>query len=146
MNVDTFGAYVRAELEHWGGVFALHRDCEYLGHRSKDMLALLMEFGGEMPPRVVGFKPLEIDLRAQVIEDAVADMARFNKERACIMRAYYCGRGRRAHERKDTAEQLVRRALNWPTYSISRDRWFREHAEGFAEVRGWLRAQGVAAA
>lgn len=142
MNVDTFGAYVRAELEHWGRVYALHRDCEYLGHKSKDMLALLMEHGGEMPPKVTGFKPLEVDMRAQAIEDAVADMARFNPERACIMRAYYCGKGRRAHERREIGEALVRRVLAWPGYTLSRSRWFAEHAEGVAEVRGWLRAKG----
>lgn len=92
-QVDTFGVYVRAELEHWGREFALHRDCEYLGHRSKDMLALLIEHGGEMPPRVTGFKPMEFDLRAQRIEDAIADIARWNVERASIMRGYYCGLG-----------------------------------------------------
>ena len=42
MQVDTFGAYVRAELEHWGREFALHRDVDYLGHHSKNVLQVLM--------------------------------------------------------------------------------------------------------
>lgn len=137
-TIDTFGVYVRAELEHWGNEFALHRDCEYLGHRSKDRLALLIEFGGEMPPRVTGFKPLEIDLRAQRIEDIIADMARWNKERASIMRGYYCGLGRKAFERREVAEGMIRRILHRPDYHLSRQRFFGEHEIGFAEVRGHL--------
>ncbi len=50
-TVDTFGVYVRAELEHWGEEFALHRDCAYLGHVSKNMLQVLIDHRGEMPPR-----------------------------------------------------------------------------------------------
>ncbi|MET4680593.1 hypothetical protein ABIA72_002233 [Stenotrophomonas rhizophila] len=32
MQVDTFVAYVRAELEHWRREYALQRDCDYLGY------------------------------------------------------------------------------------------------------------------
>lgn len=46
MQVDTFGAYVRAEWGHWGREFALHRDCDYLGHHSKNVLQILIEHRG----------------------------------------------------------------------------------------------------
>lgn len=106
-QVDTFGLYVRAELEHWGREFALHRDYDYLGHVSKNMLQILIEHRGEMPPPNVGYKPLEIDLRAQRIEDIVAEIARSNLPMACVLRAYYCGMGRRKVERYETAQMLL---------------------------------------
>lgn len=106
-QIDTFGAYVRAELEHWGREFALHRDYEYLGHVSKNMLQVLIEHRGEMPPPNIGYKPLETDTRAQRIEDIVADIARGNPSMACVLRAYYCGMGRRKVERYETAQLLL---------------------------------------
>ncbi|XQA74617.1 hypothetical protein ACM9XA_03510 [Xanthomonas sacchari] len=109
-QVDTFGLYVRAELEHWGREFALHRDYDYLGHVSKNMLQILIEHRGEMPPPNVGYKPLEIDLRAKRIEDIVADIARSNLPMACVLRAYYCGMGRRKVERYETAQMLLANA------------------------------------
>ncbi len=107
MQVDTFGLYVRAELEHWGVEFALHRDCEYLGHHSKNLLSVLIEHQGEMPGRVQGFKPLETDMRAQKIEDLIMEMSRQSVTLGCVMRAYYCGRGRRNNERWETANLLL---------------------------------------
>lgn len=106
-QIDTFGAYTRAELEHWGREFSLWRDCEYLGHHSKNMIHVLIEHQGEMPPPNVGYKPLETDLRAQRIEDIVADMARVNLSMAICLRAYYCGSGRRKVERFETALMLL---------------------------------------
>lgn len=140
-NVDTFGAYVRSRLEGWGREFALHRDCEYLGHRSKDMLQLLIEHGGEMPPRVTGFKPIEIPPEAMQVEDMVADIARVNLTRAIVLRAYYCGSGRRGSERFDTANAMLR-AAGLPT--INRQRYFSEHEIGFESVR-WI-LNGIACA
>lgn len=107
-QVDTFGVYVRDRLEDWGREFALHRDCEYLGHRSKDRLQVLIEHKGEMPPRVTGFKPLEIPPMPQQIEDLVTEIARSNRVMACVLRGYYCGRGRRKVERYQTALELLR--------------------------------------
>lgn len=138
MQPDTFGVYVRRELDHWGMEFALHRDCEYLGHRSKDMLQVLIEHRGEMPPRVTGFKPMETDTRAQRIEDIIADLARWNVERACIMRAFYCGMGRKGFERREVAEGMVRRVLQRADYRLTRPRFFAEHELGFEFVRGRL--------
>lgn len=106
-QIDTFGAYVRAELEHWGREFALHRDFDYLGHQSKNMLQVLIEHRGEMPPPNVGYKPLETDSRAQRIEDLVAAIGRDNITLSCVLRAYYCGRGRRNFERWETANLLI---------------------------------------
>lgn len=134
-QIDTFGAYVRARLETWGREFALHRDCEYLGHRSKDMLQVLIEHRGEMPPKVVGFKPLHIPPEPQQIEDIVTEIARFNAIRATVLRAYYCGIGRRGHERFETANELLSKA---GLVRIARSRYYSEHELGVAEVRGVL--------
>jgi len=102
MQTDYFGAYVRGELEHWGREFALHRNCEYLGHQSKNLLAVLMEHH-EMPGRAQGYKPMETDSRAQLIEDIVADIARTDISLACVLRGYYCGSGRRKEEQWEQA-------------------------------------------
>lgn len=110
MQTDTFGVYVRAELEHWGREFALHRDCDYLGHQSKNLLAVLIEHQGEMPGRAQGYKPLETDLRAQRIEDMVTHIARSNLDMAMVLRAYFCGMGRRKVERWETCNLLLANA------------------------------------
>lgn len=141
-EIDTYGRYVRNRLERWGEEFALHRDCEYLGHKSKDMLAVLIEHRGEMPPRVTGFKPLEIPPDEQQIEDIVADIARVNLTRATVLRAYYCGKGRRGHERRDTANEMLKR-LGLPV--IPRSRYFSEHDLGFESVRWMLNGLEAAA-
>ncbi|WP_396615463.1 hypothetical protein ACHZ97_14395 [Lysobacter soli] len=134
-QVDTFGVYVRDRLEEWGREFALHRDCEYLGHRSKDMLQVLVEHRGEMPPKVVGFKPMETPPMPQQIEDIVCEIARYNLSRAVVLRAYYCGRGRRGVERFDMANEL---AMGHSLPRIARSRYYSEHELGVAEVRGVL--------
>lgn len=142
MQADLFGAYVRAELEHWGREFALHRDCEYLGHQSKNVLAVLMEHEGEMPERTQGFKPLETDARAQVIEDIVADIARTDISLACVLRGYYCGSGRRKEERWEQAGQLLE-AFGQRAVSV---RHYLALAElGYQRVRGRLEGMAVAA-
>lgn len=137
-TIDTFGEYVRRRLESWGLEYALHRDCEYLGHRSKDMLQVLIEHKGEMPPRVTGFKPMETPLLEQQIEDIVADIARVNVERACVLRGYYCGMGRKAFERREVTEAMLRRVMSNPGYRLTKQRFFSLHDTGFAEVRGHL--------
>lgn len=144
-QVDSFGVYVRARLEGWGREFALHRDCEYLGHRSKDMLQVLIEHRGELPPKVVGFKPLETDPLAQQIEDIVRDIARHNVERACVLRGYYCGAGRKAVERLEVTQNMIRRVLVLPTYRLPRTRFFSEEEIARAEVRGVLTGLAMAA-
>ncbi len=142
MQTDVFGAYVRAELENWGRVFALHRDCEYLGHQSKNVLAVLMEHEGEMPQRAQGFKPMEIDPHAQVIEDIVADIARTDISLACVLRGYYCGSGRRKEERWEQARQLLE-AFGQRPVSV---RQYLVLAElGFQRVRGRLEGLSQAA-
>ena len=145
MQVDTFGVYVKARLEGWGREFALHRDCDYLGHRSKDMLQVLIEHKGELPPKAIGFKPLETDPMAQQIEDIVRDIARHNVERACILRGFYCGMGRKGVERLEVTRGMIRRVTNMPGYQLSRPRFFAEEEIGRAEVRGFLTAVAIAA-
>lgn len=106
-EIDTFGEYVRSRLDGWGWEYALHRDCDYLGHQSKNMLQVLIEHKGEMPGHATGYKPLEVDLQAQQIEDLVADIARDQPRIACALRAYFCGSGRRKVERYETALLLI---------------------------------------
>lgn len=142
MQTDTFGAYVRAELEHWGREFALHRDCEYLGHQSKNMIAVLMEHEGEMPARVQGFKPLETDLRAQRIEDIVASIAQDNLAMSCALRGYHCGIGRRKVERFETAIQLM---VSCGQRRVSNRQYLVLVELGFQRVRGRLEGWGIAA-
>lgn len=141
-RLDTYGEYVRNRLERWGVEFALHRDCEYLGHQSKNMIAVLMEHEGEMPPRPTGFKPLEIPIEEQQIEDIVAEIARANLARSIVLRAYYCGTGRRGEERRETANEMLAR-LGLPT--ISRRSYFTEHDLGFEAVRWMLNGLEAAA-
>jgi hypothetical protein len=143
MQVDTFGAYARAELEHWGREFALHRDCEYLGHQSKNLLAVLIEHQGEMPGRVQGFKPLETDIRAQRIEDIVASIARDQVGLTCVLRAYYCGMGRRKVERWETANLLLAYVGQKP---VSQRHYLTLHEIAFSEVKGALRGISMAIA
>jgi hypothetical protein len=137
-TVDTFGAYVRARLDSWGREFALHRDCEYLGHKSKDMLQLLIEHKGEMPQRVTGFKPIEIPIAEQQMEDIVADIARHDVVTASVLRGYYCGQGRRGDERREIAKELIRHVTGDGSVRLDRKRYFTLHHIGFAEVRGRL--------
>ena len=106
-EIDLFGEYVRSRLDGWGREFALGRDCEYLGHRSKNMLSVLIEHRGEMPPPVTGFKPLELDLAALQIEQVVADIGRDTPRIACALRGHYCGSGRRKVERYKDAMVLI---------------------------------------
>lgn len=107
MNVDTFGEYVRRRLDDWGHEFSLSRDCEYLGHQSKNVLQVLIEHKGEMPGRTQGFKPLEVSPTAHQIELIISGISRTEKRLACVMRAYYCGSGRRRVERYETANLLL---------------------------------------
>jgi hypothetical protein len=105
--IDSFGEYVRDRLDEWGREFALHRDCDYLGHQSKNMLQVLIEHKGEMPGRSQGFKPLEVSQDALQIERIVADVARDQSRIASCLRAAYCGSGRRKVERYETALILI---------------------------------------
>jgi len=142
MQVDTFGAYVRAELEHWGREFALHRDVDYLGHHSKNVLQVLIEHKGDMPGRAQGYKPLESDSRAQMIEDIVACISRDNVAMACSLRAYYCGQGRKKVERYETAITLM---ANCDQRPVSTRHYLNLVDLGFQRVRGRLEGIAVAA-
>lgn len=106
-TTDLFGAYVRSRLDHWGQEFALHRDCEYLGHQSVNLLQVLIDHKGEMPARPTGFKPLEVDAEAMQIEDIVTDIARGHTAMAICLRGYYCAMGRRRVERWETTNLLL---------------------------------------
>lgn len=109
-EIDTFGILVRRQLDHWGHEFALSRDCEYLGHQSKNMLQVLIEHKGEMPGRAQGFKPLEVNQDAMAIELMVTQIARTNMPMAAALRGYYCGSGRKKFERYEQAMEIIARA------------------------------------
>lgn len=143
MQVDTFGAYVRAELEHWGREYALHRDCDYLGHQSKNVLQVLIEHQGDMPGRTQGYKPLESDSRAQLIEDIVSSIAVDSVAMACAMRAYYCGMGRKKIERFETAIMLMTNCGHRP---VSNRQYLSLVELGFQRVRGRIEGWALAAA
>lgn len=146
-QVDTFGAYVSARLEEWGREFALHRDCDYLGHQSHNMLQVLIDHKGELPARPTGFKPLEVSQPAHMIELLVSEIAKSNVDLACVLRAYYCGSGRKKVERYETALMLIANAHRdepgWHALP-NVQRYFAMHDVGFAQVRGIL--QGIALA
>jgi hypothetical protein len=142
MQPDTFGVYTRRELEHWGNEFALFRDVEYLGYASKNMLQVLVEHRGEMPPPNIGYKPFETDMRAQRIEDIVTDVARSNRPMACVLRAYYCGSGRRKVERWETANLLL---ANLGERPVSVRHYLSIHELGFQRVTGRLEGLSQAA-
>lgn len=108
-QVDTFSLYVRQRLEQWGGEFALHRDCDYLGHSSVNLLHVLMQHHG-MPGKATGYKPLETNAEAQQVEDIITEIARHAPGMGWVMRAYYCGKGRRKVERYETANLLLANA------------------------------------
>lgn len=107
-QVDVFREYIRRRLEAWGDVFALHKDCEYLGHQSKNILQVLIDHQGEMPARAVGFRPLEVPLLELEVEQVVSRIGRDSPRVACALRANYCGRGRRKVERYQLACELVK--------------------------------------
>lgn len=134
-TVDTFGEYVKDRLVAWGEEFAFYRDCEYLGHQSKNMLQILIEHRGEMPGRTQGYKPLEVDMEAQQIEDLIAEIARDQMAIACVLRAYYCGSGRKRVERYETANLLI---ANTGGRIVSLTQYRNLHEIGMAQVRGAL--------
>ena len=141
--IDTFGKYTRHRLEHWGDVFSLARDCDYLGHQSKNMLQVLIEHRGQMPGKATGYRPLEVDQLAMQVERIVSDMA-LNGQMvvACILRGYYCGAGRRKFERWETANILISNAGHKP---ISQRQYINLHEVGVAQVRGVLTGMSMAA-
>lgn len=143
-QIDTFGEYVRDRMDEWGREFALHRDCEYLGHQSVNMLQVLIDHKGEMPGRVQGFKPLEVSLSALQIERIITDVARDQPRLACCLRAYFCGSGRRKVERYETALLLIAN-LELPDLPVGAKvklpnvrQYMAMVGEGIATVRGAL--------
>jgi hypothetical protein len=141
MQLDTFGEYVRRRLEEWGWEFSLAHDCEYLGHQSKNMLQVLIEHRGEMPGKTQGYKPLEVSPTAHQIELMVTDIAREQPRLACVLRAYYCGSGRKKVERFETALLLIASVEHGsgkrdPLPRV--DRYLRLVEIGTAQIRGML--------
>lgn len=141
MQLDTFGEYVRRRLEEWGWEFSLAHDCDYLGHQSKNMLQVLIEHKGEMPGKTQGYKPLQVSADAHQIELLVTDIARDQPRMACVLRAYYCGSGRRKVERYETAILLISNVerddrQRQPLPKV--DRYLRMVEIGTAQIRGML--------
>ncbi len=141
MQTDLMGEYVRRRLEQWGDEFALHRDCEYLGHQSKNLIAVLMEHH-EMPARAIGYKPLEVNAEAQQVEDIVCEIAKHAPAIGWVLRAYYCGMGRRKVERWETANMLLAGA---GIPMVSQTSYLDIAKRGTERVHGMLLATSVAA-
>ena len=127
-TIDLFKAYVKTRLDSWGHEFCLDRDCEYLGHQSKNILQVLIEHKGEMPGRVTGFKPMELDQDAHEIELIVTELGKADRVAACVMRAMYCGRGRRGIERLELARELAR-------VRLTRSQYYHIHDDAFRFIR-----------
>lgn len=142
MQTDTFGIYVRAELDHWGFEFALHRDVEYLGYASRNVLQMLIDHRGEMPAPSVGYKPLETDSRAQKIEDIVTAISKTHRSMAICLRGYYCARGRRRVERYETALMML---TNAGEPAMSATAYLDLARRGEERVRGILEGLAMAA-
>jgi hypothetical protein len=130
-TVCTFDAYVRMRLDAWGREFRLDRQHEQLGHRSKNMLAILIEHAGEIPPPNVGFKPLLIPPLEMQVEDIVRTVHADTPMMAAILRAYYCGSGRVGVERLAQARHLA-------DSNISKRQFYTLHDLGFQRVAGAL--------
>ena len=134
MQLDTMNEYVRRRLERWGEEFALARDCDYLGHQSKNLLYVLMQHRG-MPGKATGFKPLEVDTEAQQIEDIVFEISRHAPAIGWVLRAYYCGQGRRKNERWETANLLLATA---GLQTVSKPSYLDMARRGTERVHGML--------
>lgn len=135
MATNSINSYVKSRLERWGEVFALHKDADYLGHASKNVLAVLIENKGDMPVRSVGIKPIEIDQEALEIEEFVSKIAMFNMQMACVLRGYYCGTGRRKFERFDTANKLLKKQGH---QAVSQRTYMTMHDYGVHTISGFL--------
>lgn len=131
MEVNTFDAYVERRLTHWGEVFAFHRDAEILGYKSKDILQVLIEHKGEMPPKNIGVKPFYIDPLAWQVEEIISEMSKDMLIVSWVMRAYYSGSGRKNVERFELATKLSGIKLTLRTYHQYK-------AIGFNRVAGAL--------
>ena len=137
-----FDRYVRMRLDAWGREFRLDRDFELLGHRSKDMLQVLIEHKGEMPARATGFRPLTIPPLEMQIEDVVHDIYSDTPPLAIVLRAYYCGSGRQGFERLEIARRLLKGV---DRSTLSRRRYYLLHDLGFQRIAGALSALKCAA-
>jgi hypothetical protein len=140
-EIDSFGEYVKRRLEEWGWEFSLAHDCDYLGHQSKNMLQILIEHKGEMPGKTQGYKPMEVSTTAHQIELMVTEIARDQPRLACVLRAYYCGNGRRKVERYETSLMLIAgverdQEVREPLPKV--DRYLRMVEVGTAQIRGML--------
>ncbi|WP_236494426.1 hypothetical protein [Stenotrophomonas maltophilia] len=98
---------------------------------------MLIDHKGDMPGRAQGFKPMETDARAQLIEDIVASIGIDNVAMACALRAYHCGKGRRKIERFETAIMLM---ANCDERPVSNRQYLNLVELGFQRVRGRLEA------
>lgn len=118
MQADPMAAKIRRQLEFWGTEFALHKDCDYLGHQSKNMIAVLMEHKGEMPRNSEGFKPMYIPEEAEQVELAVTALFKVAPVHAIVLRGYYCGQGRRNFERLEQTNLMLQKA-GYPKVTLS---------------------------
>ena len=117
-EVKLFEAYVENRLQHWGSVFALHRDHENIGWREKSMLAVLLETGFQGQPEAKGYKPLQVDELAMQIEEIVHEISIPDSTRpyAQVLRAWYAARGRKHVEKLEEARSRLGRRICAKTF------------------------------
>ena len=127
----SFDAYVRQRLRDWGHEFMLERSIDELGFNGKNMIAVLMEHHGEMPSKPTGYKPMTLPEMEWQIECIVREIHRDLPHLSIVLRAYYCGSGRIATERKELAEELIGKPL-------SRRVYYTYHDLAFNRVAGTL--------
>ena len=132
----SFLDYTRRRLDAWGDEFRLDRDSEILGGSGKNMIYVLMEHHGEMPSRPTGFKPFTVPLLEMQIEDLVRRLFYESSHLAIVLRAYYCGSGRRGVERLEIARKLLGQSLSKRVY-------FAHHNQGFYRVAEFLRENSM---
>lgn len=132
--ISEFDAYVERRLEHWGWEFALWREINPLGHKSKDILQVLIEHKGEMPRSDGGIKPEPFDPVAWQIEEIISGMSKDFREGAWVLRAYYAGSGRKNVERFESAKQMVGREFSLRAYHDFRKTAFHRVAGALAAI------------
>lgn len=129
--ISAFDEYVANRLDAWGREFRLDRRFEHLDSYGKNLLVVLIEHKGQIPPRNVGFKPLSIPLDELQIEDLVREVHADSPKVAAVLRAYYGGLGRNSTDRRKLAEKLYGKP-------IKRCAYYSCHDIGFHRIAGAL--------
>lgn len=139
MELDTRTKEARDRLDAWGRYFRLRPFEPRLGHRDKNMLQVAVEHLGQIPPPPTGFKPEYVDAQAMQVEDFVRIIFDESPRAACILRAYFCGGGRKGVERLELARDLIR-AVTGESMALDRRAYYQVVDACVQRVAGMLAA------